>query len=66
MNRPSAMSGNWSWRYNSDALHPDFATSLSALMEMTDRDGYEEPAKGAEAGKPTEEAHERAELGSTV
>jgi 4-alpha-glucanotransferase len=35
-------------------------------MEMTDRDGFEEPIKGADAGKPTEEAHERAELGSTV
>lgn len=66
MNRPSGLVGNWTWRYAPDALHPDFATQLASLMEMTDRDGYEEPIKGAEAGKPTEEAHERAELGSTV
>jgi 4-alpha-glucanotransferase len=66
MNRPSGAFGNWTWRYNPDALHPDFATKLAALMEMTDRDGYEEPAKGQDAGKPTEEAHDRAELGSSV
>jgi 4-alpha-glucanotransferase len=66
MNRPSGIVGNWTWRYGPDALHPDFATTLAALMEMTDRDNYEEPIKGADAGKPTEEAHERAELGSTV
>ena len=40
MNTPSASEGNWTWRYDSDALHPDFATQLAALMEMTDRDGY--------------------------
>ena len=66
MNRPSGMEGNWSWRYNADALHPDFATKLAALTEMTDRDGYEEPARGSDAGKPTEEAHERSELGSAI
>jgi len=49
MNRPSAAAGNWAWRYRPDALHPDFATKLAALMEMTDRDGYEEPAKAAQA-----------------
>ncbi len=27
----------------SDALHPDFAVQLAALMEMTDRDGYVAP-----------------------
>ncbi len=66
MNKPSAAEGNWSWRFDSGALHPDFATKLAALMEMTDRDGYEEPALGAEAGKPTEEASDRAELGASV
>lgn len=66
MNTPSAPYGNWTWRYHPNALHPDFATQLAALMEMTDRDGYEEPVKGEDAGKPTEEAHERAELGSSV
>lgn len=66
MNTPSAGPGNWTWRYGLDALHPDFATQLSALMEMTDRDGYEKPIEGVEAGKPVEEASKRAELGATV
>jgi len=39
MNTPSEMSGNWTWRYASDALHPDLATQLAAITEMTDRDG---------------------------
>ena len=66
MNTPSAVSGNWSWRYDANALHPDFATKLVALMEMTDRDAYEEPVLGAKAGKPTEEASNRTELRSSV
>ncbi len=64
MNVPSAPQGNWTWRYHPNALHPDFAVKLAALMEMTDRDGYEAPVEGAEAGKPTEEAAKRAELGA--
>jgi 4-alpha-glucanotransferase len=40
MNTPSAADGNWSWRYDSNALHPDFITQLAALSEMTDRDAY--------------------------
>jgi 4-alpha-glucanotransferase len=47
-------------------VHPDFAVKLAALMEMTDRDGYEKPVQGAEAGKPVEEASKRAELGANV
>ncbi len=35
-------------------------------MEMTDRDGYEIPIEGEEAGKPTDEASKRVELGSKV
>ena len=66
MNKPSGMSGNWSWRYGQEALHPDFAAQLAALMEMTDRDGWEKPVEGEEAGKPVEEASKRAELGSSV
>ncbi len=66
MNRPSAGEGNWTWRYAPDALHPDFAFQLAALMEVTDRDGYEQPIEGTDAGKPTEDAHLRAELGSSV
>jgi 4-alpha-glucanotransferase len=66
MNTPSAGAGNWTWRYGLDAIHPDFAAQLAALMEMTDRDGYEKPVEGAEAGKPAEEASKRAELGASV
>ena len=66
MNTPAAGAGNWTWRYDLDALHPDFAMKLAALMEMTDRDGYEAPKEGEEAGKPTEGAHKRAELGSSI
>ncbi len=66
MNTPAAGAGNWTWRYDLNALHPDFATKLAALMEMTDRDGYEVPIEGAEAGETTGEAHKRAELGSSV
>ena len=43
MNIPAAGAGNWTWRYGRDALHPDFAIKLAALMEMTDRDGYVAP-----------------------
>ena len=49
MNTPAAGAGNWTWRYDLNALHPDFATKLAALMEMTDRDGYEVPKEGVEA-----------------
>jgi len=44
MNTPAASTGNWTWRYTSNALHPDFAQQLASLMEMTDRDGYVPPA----------------------
>lgn len=40
MNTPAASGGNWTWRYAPGALHPDFASQLASLMEMTDRDGY--------------------------
>ena len=66
MNTPSAGAGNWSWRYGMDAIHPDFASQLAELMVMTDRDGWEKPTEGVEAGKPVEEASKRAELGANV
>jgi len=66
MNTPSAGAGNWSWRYGMNAVHPDFATQLADLMAMTDRDGWEKPSEGNEAGKPVEEASKRAELGANV
>jgi 4-alpha-glucanotransferase len=66
MNKPSAGEGNWTWRYGSHALHPDFAIKLAKLMELTDRDGYEEPIEGKAAGQPTDEASKRAQLGATV
>ncbi len=66
MNTPSAGEGNWSWRFRLNELHPNSAAQLASLMEVTDRDGYEQPVEGAAAGKPTEEASLRLELGSTV
>jgi 4-alpha-glucanotransferase len=52
MNTPAAGAGNWTWRYRPDALHPDFAADLAALMEMTDRDAYLPPR--TEAAPPAE------------
>ena len=66
MNTPSNGAGNWTWRFGLDALHPDFASQLASLMEVTDRDGYEKPIEGVDAGKPSNQASLRAELGSTV
>ena len=66
MNTPSAGAGNWSWRYGRNAIHPDFASQLADLMAMTDRDGWEKPTEGIEAGKPVEEGSKRAELGANV
>jgi 4-alpha-glucanotransferase len=59
MNVPAAPEGNWTWRYAPNALHPDFAAKLSAIMEMTDRDGYQKPVEGLAAGGPTDEANLR-------
>ena len=65
MNVPSAPVGNWTWRYRPDALHGDFATKLAAIMEMTDRDGYQKPVEGDAAGGPTDAAHLRVVEGSS-
>jgi 4-alpha-glucanotransferase len=66
MNTPAAGVGNWTWRYAPGALHPDSAARLADLMAMTDRDGYEEAVEGLDAGKPTDEASKRAELGAIL
>jgi len=55
MNTPAAGAGNWCWRYGLNALHPDFATQMAVLMEMTDRDGYEPPKEGTVSETPVEE-----------
>jgi 4-alpha-glucanotransferase len=64
MNTPAAAEGNWTWRYAPGALHPDFATKLAAIMEMTDRDGYQKPVEGDAAGGPTDAASLRVLEGS--
>jgi 4-alpha-glucanotransferase len=35
-------------------------------MEMTDRDGWEKPLEGGDAGKPMEAASKRAEHGTSI
>ncbi len=65
MNRPAAAEGNWTWRYGRNALHPDFATQLAAVMEMSDRDGRMKRVEGQAAGQPTDQAHLRVEEGAT-
>jgi 4-alpha-glucanotransferase len=64
MNVPAAPTGNWTWRYAPHALHPDFATKLGAIMEMSDRDGYQKPVEGILAGGPTDSAVLRVVEGS--
>lgn len=64
MNKPAAAEGNWSWRFGMNALHPDFATQLAAIIEMTDRDGKQKKVEGKAAGQPTDESHLRTEEGS--
>jgi 4-alpha-glucanotransferase len=64
MNTPSAPMGNWAWRYAPGALHPDFSTKLAAIMEMTDRDGYQKPIEGEAAGGPTDQQALRVEEGA--
>lgn len=63
MNTPAAANGNWTWRFDRDALHPDFAHQLATIMEMTDRDGYQQPIEGSAAGGPTDEASLRVREG---
>jgi 4-alpha-glucanotransferase len=41
MNTPANRLGNWSWRYETDAITPEMAEELAELMEMTDRDEVE-------------------------
>ncbi len=47
MNVPSAGEGNWTWRYDRDALDPGIAATLADLMVITDRDGYVAPKSEA-------------------
>ena len=37
MNVPSKSEGNWSWRYKKDALKPELAGRLAAMVEVSDR-----------------------------
>lgn len=64
MNKPAAPEGNWAWRYGMNALHPDFATKLAAITEMTDRDGKLARMEGAAAGGPSDQAHLRVDEGA--
>jgi 4-alpha-glucanotransferase len=65
MNTPSNPAGNWTWRYGRESLHPDFATQLADIVELTDRDGKLKKVEGQKAGGPTEESHLRAREGAS-
>ncbi len=50
MNTPAQSAGNWAWRYQQDALQPWITEKLSALAQVTDRDGWVEPgASGSQS-----------------
>ncbi|MGC9292834.1 MAG: 4-alpha-glucanotransferase [Acidobacteriaceae bacterium] len=52
MNTPAQPAGNWAWRYAPDALRPELAEKLAALMEMTDRDRAAGQKKSQDGGQP--------------
>jgi 4-alpha-glucanotransferase len=37
MNTPGVSAGNWRWRHEPEALHPDIAAQLAELMRLTER-----------------------------
>jgi 4-alpha-glucanotransferase len=39
MNVPSSSNGNWSWRYQPNALTPELSRKLATLMDVSDRGG---------------------------
>ena len=45
MNTPSTPENNWTWRMDPGALSDQQAHGLAQLAEVTDRDGWVEPAK---------------------
>ena len=49
MNTPANRLGNWSWRYEAEALKPEMAEQLAKLMELTDRDDVEAAKAEAKA-----------------
>ena len=54
MNTPGAPENNWAWRFQTNALHPDFATQLRHITEECDRDAYvpDEPEVEASPAPP--------------
>ena len=40
MNTPGAPENNWTWRYHTEALHPDLSSQLRNITEECDRDAY--------------------------
>jgi 4-alpha-glucanotransferase len=56
MNTPGAPENNWTWRYSTDALHPDLATQLRHITEECDRDAYVPEGVVAESAAQPPEA----------
>ncbi|MGC9198551.1 MAG: 4-alpha-glucanotransferase [Acidobacteriaceae bacterium] len=42
MNRPAEATGNWTWRFRSDALQSNLALQVARVMEMADRGRLDE------------------------
>lgn len=40
MNTPSVPQDNWTWRYRTDALHPDLSNQMKYITEECDRDAF--------------------------
>jgi 4-alpha-glucanotransferase len=52
MNTPSRPDNNWAWRFHGEALTPELASKLAAIVEVTDRDGVEVTGRN---GSPSDE-----------
>ncbi len=59
MNTPGAPENNWTWRYHTDALHPDLSLQLRHITEECDRDAYVPEEALDEMPAPPEALHDQ-------